>query len=237
MKRRIPFLLASAATTLAAGTFTSPSFADLPPPDGQKFVGYSFTVTGLSASPAQVLLAYPCGDSAGAPVAAYAKIDEGKAVSVGRRGGTCVLYTKTKAAHDEFLKTYKPTNASTDAALEAFMKDAVKCTGGPAPAFTLPSTDSRDTISETFSVKTLTDSACSITNTTPSPPPRPTTTPVAPTVPTTEASGTPEAGTTTTPASSSSSSCALRPGSSRSFGAALAAGLLGVALVARRRRR
>jgi hypothetical protein len=228
----LPLFFGCTITSLA-----SSAFADAPPPTGQKFVGYSFTVTGLAAAPEQVLLAYPCGPSQGSPTAAYANVEEGKAVSVGRRGGLCTMYTKSKASHDEFLKTYKPTNETTDPALAEFMKDAVKCDGGPAPSFVLPSTDSRDVISETFAVKTLTSSSCSITNTTPSPTPKPTTTPVAPTVPTTEASAATDAGPSNAPASSSSSSCTQGPGATRSLGVAVAAGLLGIALLGRRRRR
>jgi hypothetical protein len=60
---------------------------------------------------------------------------------------------------------------------------------------------------------------------------------VAPTVPTTEASAATDAGPSNAPASSSSSSCTQGPGATRSLGVAVAAGLLGIALLGRRRRR
>lgn len=177
--RPSPALAIVAAATLV-GTLSSLAHADLPPPNGQKYVSYTFTVTGLAAAPDQVLFAFPCGTSAGAPIAQHQKIDEGKSVTVGRRGGGCTVYTISKAKYDAFAATYKPTNIGSDPALDALAKDSVKCDGGPNPKFDLPSSDPRDVIADTYAVKTLTAAACALSTTTPPPPPGPTgTTPPA----------------------------------------------------------
>jgi hypothetical protein len=70
-----------------AGLFvTASALADLPPPDGTKFVGFSFTIKGVDANKNMLLLAYPCGPSDGAPDNEIA-IEEGKSVDVGSHLG------------------------------------------------------------------------------------------------------------------------------------------------------
>jgi hypothetical protein len=157
-----------AVAALFALTCSAPSArADVPPPDGSRYVGYSFTVTGLAAAGDRVLFAYPCGSSNGAPVAEYRKVEEGRAVSVGRRGGGCTIYATSKASFDAFAATYRPANGVQDPALDALAKGAVKCSGGPSPSFRLPTSDSRSSIEETFAVRAVTDAECVLASTTP----------------------------------------------------------------------
>ncbi|HEU4410129.1 MAG TPA: hypothetical protein VFS43_33045 [Polyangiaceae bacterium] len=144
--------------------------ADLPPPDGLKYVGYSFTVTGLAAAGDRVLFAYPCGGSSGAPVAEHQKLEEGRAVSVGRRGGNCTVYAISKASYDAFLARYKPTNGYQDPALDALAKGATKCAGGPTPTFQLATSDPRSSVNESLAVRAVTETQCALTSTTPTMP-------------------------------------------------------------------
>src|SRR5262245_26939659 len=85
LSRAIPML------ALVLG-FAVPASADLPPPDGKKFVGFAFRVENMKAFPEYVLVAYPCSDSNGAPMMEAKIVSDGASVSVGRRGGQPELY-------------------------------------------------------------------------------------------------------------------------------------------------
>src|SRR5262245_45585618 len=133
---------------------SSIAFADVGPPPGQKSVNFSFTVKGITAAD-RTLFAFPCGTSSGAPIAEHAKIEEGRQISVGRRGGSCTSYSIDKAKYEEWAKTYKPSHEGTDPALDALAAQSVKCTGAPSPVFTVSTSDKRSSIEETLKVTKL----------------------------------------------------------------------------------
>lgn len=134
--------------------------ADLPPPDGTKFVGYGFKITGLAVAPDRVLFAQPCSGSDGAPTADAVKIDDGRIVSVGRRGGTCAVYNIAKTRWEEFAKDYKPTMSSDDPAARAIAAEAKKCEGGPTPMHQTSKDDARTGLTEALRVVKLDGATC-----------------------------------------------------------------------------
>jgi len=190
--------------------------ADVAPPPGQKQVGFSFTVKGIPAGD-RALFAYPCGQSSGAPMAEYQRIDEGKPLSVGRRGGGCAIYSIEKAKLDEFAKTYKPTMSASDPALDGLAGQAVKCTGAPSPMFVLASTDKRTSVEETLKVTALDATTCTIVS---------------------EAAAAPAGtgtGTGTAPANTSKSGCSATPAAKTSAGMLPFVAIAVLAVVRRRR--
>lgn len=156
-----PLMLVPAALALL---LAAPARADLPPPDGQKFVGFSFSVKGLGAAPDRVLFAYPCGASNGAPRAEHQKIEEGRAINVGRRGGPCTVYSVAKAAYDAWAKDYKPSNDMRDAALEKLASESQKCSGGPTITHVIASKDPRSVVEQTLTVAKLDATGCTLTS-------------------------------------------------------------------------
>jgi MYXO-CTERM domain-containing protein len=152
--------LAPAALALL---LAAPARADLPPPDGQKFVTFSFTVKGLAAAPDRVLFAYPCGASNGAPMAEHRKIEEGRAIDVGRRGGPCTVYSVAKTTYEAWAKDYKPSNDMRDSALERLASQSQKCSGGPTPTYQIASKDPRSVVEQTLTVAKLDDASCVLT--------------------------------------------------------------------------
>jgi len=156
MKRIASLAVLVGLTVVAAG-----ARADLAIP-GQNSVEYSFKVTGLPAAGDLVLLAYPCGSSNGRPSTNVRKIDEGVAVSVGRRGGDCALYVTSKAKYAAFTATYKPTDSYEDKPLADFMGKATKCKGAPTPTHFVSDPDRRKSIEESLVVKTMTATACEV---------------------------------------------------------------------------
>lgn len=136
--------------------------ADVPPPAGIKRVGFSFIVKGLAAAPDRVLFAYPCSSSDGAPMVAHAKVTEGVAIPIGRRGGSCQLYSVEKAAYETWASTYKPTMGSSDLELEKLVGMSKQCTGGPTPTFEIPSSDPRTGIVQALDVTTLSATTCAL---------------------------------------------------------------------------
>lgn len=160
------------AIVLGALAISSTARADIPPPDGQKRVGFEFTVRGLAATPDRIVFAYPCGPlSSGSPVDEHSLVEEGKPVSVGYRsgagspGGACNLYTVSKSVYDEWKKTYEQQYKGDDPKLKELTGKALKCTGRPTPSFVLKSDDARSKIEEVLDVKTLTDTSCEIVST------------------------------------------------------------------------
>lgn len=217
---------------LASLLVTWQALADLPPPDGKRFVNYGFTVSGIPAGSDRVLFAYPCS-SGGMPEAAQQKIEDGVAVNAGRRGGSCAIYSIAKRDYEAFLKGYEPTKSTSDPALEAFVKRASACQGGPTPTHVLPTSDPRSTVHELLTVKTLTATACVLETrghaqpTAPGPHPSP---PSPAATPATTPPATPPA--TPAPATSppKTSSCAVTPQTDGRDASLLA--LLGAALAA-----
>lgn len=154
-------LSAIGSVLLATTLTTALAAADLPPSPGTKRVSFSFVVKGLSAAPERVLFAYPCSTSDGAPMAEYRKIDEGAAVSIGRRGGSCTMYSAAKSDFEAWLKTYKPQPpSSSDPAVEALAAKSVKCTGVPSQIHSLPEADPRSSVTETMTVTKLDATTC-----------------------------------------------------------------------------
>lgn len=155
-----PLRLPALATVLLATAVSASARADLPPPGDQKYVDYSFVVTGLAASPDRVFFAFPCGTSNGTPYKEHAKLAEGVPVSVGRRGGNCEIYSIAKAEYEAWAKDYKPTQSVRDPALDELAAKSLKCVGAPSIVFTLPKSDSRNAVQETLEVKTSTATSC-----------------------------------------------------------------------------
>lgn len=156
VSRLVP--LAVAALLLTSGS----AQADLPPPDGTRFVGYEFVVTGTTASKDDAFFAYPCGSSSGAPILDYRVVEEGKPIGVGRRGGTCEIYRIGKDKLAAFAsKRTAPPGGGRDPELEAFAGGARKCAGSPSLKFTLPASDTRSEIRETY-VLSLKDAECTL---------------------------------------------------------------------------
>lgn len=153
-------LLAATATSsllLVASTAS----ADVMMP-GSKSVKYTFSVHGITA-PDRAVFAYPCGTSAGAPIDEIRLLEEGKAVPVGSRGGSCNVYVIDKAKYDEFAKTYVVDRTkTTDPKLVAFAATATKCAGAPSPRHTVSESDARTSIHEDLDL-VATASACSVT--------------------------------------------------------------------------
>jgi hypothetical protein len=210
----------------AAGT----ALADLPPPPGQKQVGYTLTVKGITATD-RVLFAYPCGHSDGAPMAEHQKLDDGKPISAGRRGGSCSIYAIDKAKYEEWAKSYKPVMSSSDPALEQLAAQAMKCTGAtPSPNFYLASTDKRTVVEEVIKVTGLDATKCTLTI-------EPATTTTTP-APTTTSGAAPTSTSSSAPAAppAAKSGCAIAPSTTtKSHVAAIFAAAIAVLLKRRRR--
>src|SRR5262245_4350707 len=84
------FVLAAALAAVAAGA--SAARAELPPPDGRKYISYAFRVDGVAAFAEHVLLAFPWSTSNGRPTEEHTRVEEGKAVPVGSRSAPPRLY-------------------------------------------------------------------------------------------------------------------------------------------------
>jgi len=153
--------IASLLVLLGLNIVAASARADLTFP-GQNSVEYSFKVTGLPAAGDLVLLAYPCGTSSGRPSNEVRVVDDGAAVTVGRRGGDCALYVTTKAKYVAFTASYKPSSSYEDKPLADFMGKATKCKGAPKPTHFVSDPDRRKSIEESLVVKTMTASACEI---------------------------------------------------------------------------
>lgn len=159
--RRLFSLLAFSTAILASPSLVR---ADLPPPDGTKFVDYQFRIDGLSKFPDYVILVYPWSTSNGAPTKEHTIAKDGAWVSVGRRSYPPKLYAVKPAALDEFLKTYKPAESfNADPAMEGFLAKTAACDLAPSADFSLPTSDPRDTITEIFTAASISDSSCHLT--------------------------------------------------------------------------
>jgi MYXO-CTERM domain-containing protein len=154
----------TAVVGLAVAFAGSVARADLPPPDGQKFVPYGFRVEGVSAQTDWVLLAYPCSDSNGRPMDEYQVVSEGANIGVGRRGGTPRLYAMKRADYDAFAKTYKPSDAFPDKALADLFggNKVVACDKGPTPVHQISSSDPRAGVTESLKLVSVDASSCHV---------------------------------------------------------------------------
>jgi len=165
--------------SVAAFSSATSARADLPPPDGQKFVGYGFGVANIDAyAKDYALLAYPCGTSSGAPIAEMAEIQAGANISVGRRGGNCQLYVMARAD----FEAWKKQGDKSENALDVLFKSSKvrSCTGGPNIRHQLPKSDSRDGITETLKISKLDAKDCVIAAADVAPPTQMSATPATP---------------------------------------------------------
>ncbi len=238
--------LASCGALLALLAVNSTSHGDLPPPEGTKFVGYSFVLENVGAFPDFVVFAYPWSLSNGAPTHEHIRVSTDRPVQLGRRSPTPKLYAMPRGAYEAWEKTYKPKDDGEDPALEALVKrpDVVLCTGAPTPRFSLSSDDKREDILEKLSVKRIAAGVCEISTAlsptaepeaTPTPTAAPT--PVAPDVPPTT-NPTSAQDPAAPPGKSGCGSCSVggADGADAIPDAAISAVVLG-ALFGRRRRR
>ncbi|MFO0555771.1 MAG: hypothetical protein U0271_45765 [Polyangiaceae bacterium] len=160
--RSLAWVLALAGLSAAAAP--SVARADLPPPDGTKYVGYEFSVENLAAFPDYVLIAFPTSMSNGAPTRELAILSDGMPVPLGRRSDTPSLYLVKKADFD----VWKATRGTTQDALDESAADLVKtplvipCDAHISPTFSLPDSDKRETVSDKFRLAEAGPKTCHI---------------------------------------------------------------------------
>lgn len=114
--------------------------ADVPPPPDQKRAPFELTVRGLGAVPDQVMFAYPISASNGAPTFELWRIEDGKAVQLGRRSPTPRLYLMNAAAFSAWRDAHPETRETKDPALEALVASSsvTACSPIVTPELTLP---------------------------------------------------------------------------------------------------
>jgi hypothetical protein len=165
----LPRLLLTATAGLL---LLAPSLAraDLPPPDGTRYVPYRFRVDGSSKqSPDHVIVVYPWSLSNGAPTREQTTTPDGQWVSVGKRSYPPALYVVRKADYEAFVKTYAAADGPTDTdpKVDAFLAKSAKCNLAPNPDFTVSDDDPRSAIEEIFVAQTMSDTSCVLTKTNP----------------------------------------------------------------------
>lgn len=219
--------------------WTVPAAADLPPPEGTKFVDYQFKLEGADAQKDWVVFAYPYSTSNGAPTREYTVVSDGKPVTVGRRSPSPKLYAMPRSAHETWAKGYDEEKDDNSAVLDALVKrpDVLECRGAPSPRYQLPKEDKRDSIVETLKVVKLGKDGCEVTTHLAAPDPAPSPAPAPAPTPTADPTPSPSDNPTSpTPKSGGCGSCGVGT-SSNSPSAAWSALLLAGALLTRRRRR
>jgi MYXO-CTERM domain-containing protein len=131
---------------------TAEARADLPPPDGTKFVSFGIQVNGLAAHPDHVLLVFPWSMSNGAPTEEVAVLEDGKSLGFGRRVmGSPKIWAMRKDAFEA---------AGPELKLPA--DGAVDCGQSIEPRFVVPK-DAPDEIVERYDVSELGDGLCKLT--------------------------------------------------------------------------
>lgn len=138
--------------------------ADLPPPDGKKFVAYGFVVENVKAFPDYVLLAFPWSLSNGAPTKEHALVEEGKTVRLGRRSSAPKLYPMKRGEYETWKASYKPTHEFDDPALEALFsgKRVLPCGVELTPKTMIEKSDPRDEVVDALRVESISASACKV---------------------------------------------------------------------------
>jgi hypothetical protein len=162
MNRRTASLVIAFALAALAST---PARADLPPPDGQKFVSYAFRVEGLAAFPEHVLLAFPWSLSSGRPTEEHAVVEDKKPLSVGRRSGAPKLYSMKRSDYDAWKVSYKPPSDNyEDPELKAlFVSHKVRvCDAAPSVRHVLSTDDSRSEVVEVIRAVAIDDARCDL---------------------------------------------------------------------------
>jgi hypothetical protein len=112
--------------TIWALVLTSPALvrADVPPPDGRRFVGFGLKVSSLEAMPpTHRLVLFPIDLSNGAPMPEYRVVDEGDEIALGRRTGLVGFYAVPAAEVEGTSLRGIPPGASIDV-LEAYFESA-----------------------------------------------------------------------------------------------------------------
>lgn len=150
------------AIVLGTGSTSTDARADLPPPDGMKFVSFELRVEGLEAHPDHLLLVYPWSLSNGAPTREVGVLAPGQPLRFGRRiGGRPKVYAMRKEAWE-----------SVRGAIEARDPEAARDEdeGFPAPGavdcglFVSPrhqvGEDGPDVAADTYRVTALNDTDC-----------------------------------------------------------------------------
>lgn len=132
--------------------------ADVPPPDGRKYVGFAIRVEGASKFPGYALLAYPWSLSNGAPTWEAGELVDGEALDVGRRSPTPKLWAVPRARWAAFLQQKGARAAKED--LEAFFATAVACDAAVQQQHELPSSDPRTTVVQSFVVSAIDEKSC-----------------------------------------------------------------------------
>jgi len=150
------------ALPLALALTPAPARADLPPPEGTRFVPYRFRVEGIAKFSDYAIIAYPYSTSNGAPTREHTLAEDGTWLDLGRRSAPPELYAVRREAYAEFRKTYlaDPQDLGPNPAIEDFLAKAVKCDLRPNPRFTLPDDDRRDAISEAFLAEKVDGASC-----------------------------------------------------------------------------
>lgn len=173
---------------LAVCSFSLLARADLPPPDGQKFVSYGFSVANVKSFPDYVLLAFPWSLSNGAPTKEHALVEEGKTVRVGRRSQTPKLYAMKRAEYEKWKASYQPTHEYQDPALDALFsgKQVIPCGIELTPKTMIEKSDPREEVVEALRVESIDAAACRVVLAGAAAPAKtesPTTTPATPVTP------------------------------------------------------
>lgn len=162
---------------LALFCLSSAARADVLPPD-KKQVEYTFVVTGFASNAEQVLIAYPCSTPPRPEFDTYRKLEDGRVEHVGVRSGACSVYAASKSSYDAFAAGHRPSQATQDPAVDAFVAGATKCTGAaPTPTSFIDISDPRAAVNESFVVRTLTAAECALESTSPTPTSNSTSTP------------------------------------------------------------
>ncbi|MCA9591815.1 MAG: MYXO-CTERM sorting domain-containing protein [Myxococcales bacterium] len=227
-----------ALALVATAALSTAAHADLPPPDGEKFVSFSFQVQNVEAFPDTVLLAYPYSASNGAPTVEVAEVKANAPLTIGRRSANTELYTMKRTDYDAWKKSYKPgKDEFNDPELKKLFESdkVVKCDTAPTRVFQLPKDDPRDAVLQTLKLESA--KPCHVTEASaqakaaPDSDPKPT--PAADPKPT-PASEPPPNPTPSSPPKSGCGGCAT--GGAPSPGGALSLLALGAAVLLRRRR-
>lgn len=160
-----PTRLASLAVIAAATWVTLPAFADLPPPEGKKFVNNAFSVANLSAFPEYTLIAFPWSLSNGRPTEEMTELADGKEVGLGRRSAVPKIYAIARADYQSWRANYKAPedNFEDKAARELVASDKVTlCDVTLAPTYSLDRSDPRETVVEAFTAVKIAPGVCDL---------------------------------------------------------------------------
>lgn len=164
LERSLAVTAAVMLSSLLASLHATPASADLPPPDGVKFVDFAIAVENLAAFPDVVVVAYPWSLSNGAPTTEHAVLKDGQPLEIGRRSPTPKLWAVKKADYEAFAASHKPTHEYQDGPLEAFFKSgkAIACDASVEPDHQLPESDARDRIVQAFRADAIDATRCQL---------------------------------------------------------------------------